>query len=200
MPNDEAKVTGADSDARSQRVELVWNALRGVPDPEIPPVSIVELGMIAQVRIDTEGIDGGAVDGGGIDSGAVDGGAATGGVVVVDLTPTFAGCPALDLIREDIRKAVQGAGEADVKVNVVFDPPWTTDRITEEGRRKLKEFGLAPPGKRCTGGELPDLEKTACPYCDSTNTKVESIFGPTLCRSIHYCDACLQSFEHFKAV
>jgi len=169
-------------DVNAQRIAAVWRALEAVPDPEIPPVSIVELGMIADVRID-------------------------GGAVVVDMTPTFAGCPALDLIREDIRKAAaatasdfKDAGTSEVKVNVVFDPPWTTDRITDEGRRKLKAFGLAPPGARCSGGGMPNLEKTACPYCDSTNTEVESIFGPTLCRSIHYCHACLQSFEHFKAV
>ena len=152
----------------------MWKALTGVPDPEIPPVSVVDLGMIADVRIVDESI-------------------------VINLTPTFAACPALELIRSEIKEATIACGEPRVRVDVVFDPPWTTDRITDEGRRKLKEFGLAPPGERCSGGE-PTIEDVACPLCDSSDTDLESIFGPTLCRSIHYCHRCLQSFEHFKAV
>ncbi len=165
-----ATTSGADRTAK------VWEALRGVTDPEIPVLSILDLGIIAGVRIGREG-------------------------VTVDLTPTFAGCPALDMIRDNIKEAVAGLGETQVTVNIVYDPPWTTDRITEAGRRTLKEFGLAPPGKRCEGGStVPDLERVACPFCDSTDTELESLFGPTLCRSIHYCRGCLQSFEHFKAV
>lgn len=160
----------------ADRTAMVWEALRGVTDPEIPVLSILDLGIIADVRIDSEG-------------------------VTVELTPTFAGCPALDMIRDDIKEAVAKLGDNRVTVNIVYDPPWTTDRITEAGRRTLKEFGLAPPGKRCEGGSsVPDLESVACPFCDSTDTELESLFGPTLCRSIHYCRGCLQSFEHFKAV
>lgn len=161
----------------SPRLQTVWQALQTVADPEIPVISVVDLGIIADVRTDENG-------------------------VVVDMTPTFVGCPALEVMRQDIRSAVEEAGEPKVTVNVVFDPPWTTERVSEEGRRKLKAFGLAPP-RRCCGGEPhdpPRLEKTPCPFCDSENTELESIFGPTLCRSIHYCHACLQSFEHFKAV
>jgi ring-1,2-phenylacetyl-CoA epoxidase subunit PaaD len=164
----------SDEASRSPRIQSAWNALDAVADPEIPTVSIVELGMIADVRDE-------------------------GGRIVVDMTPTFSGCPALDLIKSEIKEALAGANFADVAVNIVYDPPWTTDRITEVGRKKLKEFGLAPPGNRCDGG-MPNLDQTPCPFCDSTNTELESIFGPTLCRSIHYCHACLQSFEHFKAV
>jgi len=87
-----------------------------------------------------------------------------------------------------------------VTVNVVFDPSWTSDRISASGREKLKAFGLAPPGERCSGGSVQTLERTPCPYCNSLDTDLESLFGPTLCRSIHYCRSCLQSFEHFKAV
>lgn len=157
------------------RLDVIHHALETVADPEIPTINIIELGIIAAVRVDDSHIE-------------------------IDMTPTFAGCPALDVIREDISNAVRKTGETDVIVTVVYNPPWTSDRISDEGRRKLKEFGLAPPGPRCTGGALPDLEKTACPHCDSINTDLESIFGPTLCRSIHYCRDCLQSFEHFKAV
>jgi ring-1,2-phenylacetyl-CoA epoxidase subunit PaaD len=154
---------------------VIRRVLETVTDPEIPVVNVIEMGIIADVRIEADG-------------------------VIVDMTPTFVGCPALDVIRESIRAAVTGLGETDVTVNVVFDPPWTTDRINESGRRKLKEFGLAPPGERCSATGSPDLERVACPHCDSSNTELESLFGPTLCRSIHYCHDCLQSFEHFKSV
>ncbi len=172
-PSTKASRPGASGD--KERIEAVWSALEVVADPEIPVINVLDMGIIADVRVEDSRI-------------------------AVDVTPTFVGCPALDVIREDIRQAVLGLGETEVTVNVVFDPPWTTERISDSGRRKLKEFGLAPPVKRCAGGKPPSLEKVPCPYCDSTNTKLESSFGPTLCRSIHYCHQCLQSFEHFKAV
>ena len=172
---------GGHESARTQtrdpdkHTKAIWRALESVTDPEIPVINVIEMGMIADVRVE-------------------------GDRIVVDMTPTFAGCPALEVIRKEIRTAVSAISRCDVTVNVVFEPAWTTDRITEEGRRKLKAFGLAPPGKRCTGDQTPDLKRIPCPFCDSTNTEMESMFGPTLCRSIHYCRDCLQSFEHFKAV
>ncbi len=165
-----------DSALSSEAAERIWSALESVKDPEIPLISVVELGIIADVSTD-------------------------GPAVVVKMTPTFAGCPALDLLREQITRAVAAAGFDDVRVEVVFDPPWSTDRITPEGLRKIKEFGLAPP-ERCgsAGATVEALQRVACPYCDSKDTTLESIFGPTLCRAIHYCNACLQSFEQFKPV
>ncbi|MBK8267470.1 MAG: phenylacetate-CoA oxygenase subunit PaaJ [Planctomycetes bacterium] len=153
----------------------VWRAVESVNDPEIPVLSVVELGIIPDIRIeDTR--------------------------VVVEMCPTFAGCPALDTMRNNIKAAVENAGFNDVQVKVVFDPPWTSDRISVEGLRKLKEFGLAPP-MQCNGSLTEDmLHQITCPFCDSNNTTLESIFGPTLCRSIHYCNDCLQSFEQFKPV
>ena len=162
-------------DTDASRRNTVWRALEQVTDPEIPVITVVEMGMIADVRIGERGVE-------------------------IDMTPTFAGCPALDVIRDGLRQAVLETGEPDVTVRVVFDPPWTTDRISEVGRKKLKAFGLAPPGARCTGGELPNLENAACPFCDSTDTELDTIFGPTLCRSTRYCKSCQQPFEHFKAV
>jgi ring-1,2-phenylacetyl-CoA epoxidase subunit PaaD len=158
------------SDHRESRIHL---ALTSVTDPEIPVLSVIDMGMIAGVRIDE-------------------------GRVTVDVTPTFVGCPAIDRIREDIRTALKALGEHEVAVNIVFHPPWTSDRITETGRRKLQAFGLAPPSREC--GSTGELGKVECPYCGSRQTDLESLFGPTLCRSIHYCRSCLQSFEHFKPV
>lgn len=155
------------------RLRAVWDALESVKDPEIPVLSVVDLGVIADVRIGED-------------------------TVAVDITPTFAGCPAIEVMKRDIHTAVKETGADVVDVRVVYDPPWTSERLTEEGRRKLKEFGLAPPGPRC--GRTPNLDKVPCPFCDSPDTELESMFGPTLCRSIHYCNNCLQSFEHFKPV
>lgn len=154
----------------------IWSALETVTDPEIPVVSVVEMGIVPRVTLGPDG-------------------------VIIEMTPTFAGCPALDVIRENIRHAVQAAGFESVCVNVVHDPPWTSDRITPEGRRKLKLFGLAPPGRACGhDAKVSSLTGISCPYCDSQNTALESIFGPTLCRAIHYCNSCRQSFEQFKPV
>ncbi len=163
----------------SSALDRVWAAVASVTDPEIPVLSVVELGIVPDVRVEADG---------------------NRTHIEVDMCPTFAGCPALEVMAGNIRQAVEAAGFDDVKVNVVFDPPWTSDRISEEGLRKLKAFGLAPP-VRC-GGEVKRemLEHVACPFCDSTNTTLESIFGPTLCRAIHYCNTCLQSFEQFKPV
>ena len=157
-------------------LEIIWKVLESVTDPEIPAVSVVEMGIVTDVFI-------------------------KGRTVTVQMTPTFAGCPALELMHDTMRRAVQGAGYPDVKVETVFDPPWSTDRISEEGRRKLKEFGLAPPA-RCNGSPVTHetLQEVACPFCDSNETVLESLFGPTLCRSIHYCNKCRQSFEQFKPV
>ncbi len=160
----------------TNQIDDIWAALAKVPDPEIPPVSVVDLGMVHDVHVD-------------------------GDTARVRFLPTFAGCPALELIGQSIREAIEQLGFAHVKVEPVFDPAWTTDRITAGGRRKLKEFGLAPPGK--LNGRFVDismLQKVACPYCDSRDTTLESTFGPTLCRAIHYCNACRNSFEQFKPV
>lgn len=163
----------------STSIELaVWDALSSVPDPEIPAVSIVEMGMIKQVDVDGER-------------------------VAVTVLPTFTGCPAIPVIKDDVAAAVAAVeGVGDVLVDFSFDPPWTTDRISAEGRRKLKEFGLAPPT-----GEGPVLitsiglpTHAECPFCGSTNTHNENPFGPTPCRALYYCDDCSNPFEQFKPV
>lgn len=159
-----------------EATKRIWQALASVSDPEIPPLSVLDLGMIPRVAIED-------------------------GVAVVEMTPTFAGCPALDVLRDAIERAVSAAGFERVRVETVFDPPWSTDRITPDGLRKIKEFGLAPPVHCGSAGlTVETLSRVACPLCDSTDTTMESIFGPTLCRSIHYCNACRQSFEQFKPV
>lgn len=154
--------------------EGVWDVLGNIPDPEIPAVSIVDLGIVENVAIE-------------------------GDRVYVKCLPTFVGCPALDVIREDIVSALREIG-TEPTVEYAFDPPWTTDRITDQGRRKLEEYGLAPPNGKSTEGplHLTLLAPSACPFCGSRDTILESPFGPTLCRATAYCRACRNPFEQFK--
>lgn len=144
-------------------------------DPEIPVVSVVELGIIQDVEVGEEG-------------------------VTVTMTPTFAGCPAIALMRENIREQLAALGMGNATVNISLDPPWTSDRITDSGREKLKSIGLAPPARHGGVIEVDLLEGVCCPFCGSTNTTVENPFGPTLCRALYYCNDCQQPFEKFKAL
>ena len=157
--------------------ERVWEALAEIPDPEIPVLSLVDLGVVRDVEVAE-------------------------GRVHVEFTPTFLGCPALEVMRDRMEEAVRAlGGEPDVEV--VQDGSWSSDRITSEGRRKLREAGFAPPAPREAGGPtLVQLQSHAfrCPYCGSTETRLENLFGPTPCRSIRYCTACRQPFEQFKTL
>jgi ring-1,2-phenylacetyl-CoA epoxidase subunit PaaD len=163
-------------------VELaVWEALADVRDPEIPPVSITDLGIVERVEV--------AAD-----------------AVRIELLPTFVGCPALDVIRDDATAAAApAAGGRRVEVRFVYSPPWTSDRITPEGREALRGYGLTPPPPAAEGRTfvpLASLRRTVgaapCPFCGSGDTVVESAFGPTLCRTTHFCRACRNPFEAFK--
>ncbi len=151
----------------------VWDALADVADPEIPAVSVVDLGVIGGVRIGPDGIR-------------------------VELLPTFVGCPAIELMRGQIEKRLAGLAPR-VEVEVSYSEPWTTERITPEGRRKLRESGFAPPASGPVN-LVPLLPVARCPYCDSRRTVLENAFGPTLCRAIYYCTDCRQPFEQFKTV
>lgn len=156
----------------SLKKEIV-RALRGVKDPEIPSISIVDLGMLHSVTVPD-------------------------GDVHIDLLPTFSGCPALDIIEEDVVNAVrQVDGVKKVEVTFIFDPPWTTDRITPQGREALKEYGISPPPANHEPGEPWKID---CPYCGSPYTTMENIFGPTACRSLLYCNHCKNPFEAMKPV
>jgi ring-1,2-phenylacetyl-CoA epoxidase subunit PaaD len=158
--------------------ERVWAALDAVMDPEIPVVSIVEMGMVRGVEV-------------------------TGGRASVTVLPTFTGCPAVPIIKEDVLAAVAGIdGIEDVAVEFSFEPPWTPDRISAEGRIKLKEFGIAPPTG--TGpvliAEIGLPTVAVCPFCGSKSTHNENPFGPTPCRALYYCDSCRNPFELFKPI
>jgi ring-1,2-phenylacetyl-CoA epoxidase subunit PaaD len=153
--------------------DAVWKALEEVSDPEIPTLSVVDLGIIRSVGVDGE-------------------------TVTVAMTPTFAGCPALAVMRAEIKQRLLAAGAQRVEVRLVLAPPWSSDWITSRGRAQLRAAGLAPPPYH--GGAPADVwdAPAVCPYCGSQDTRVTNNFGSTLCRSIYVCDGCRQPFEQFK--
>jgi ring-1,2-phenylacetyl-CoA epoxidase subunit PaaD len=155
----------------------VWAALDELPDPEIPVISLVELGVVRDVRVD-------------------------GTQVSVTLTPTFLGCPALDAMRRALEAKLTELG-AEPVVEIDRGDSWTTDSITPAGREKLRSAGFAPPAPReASAPRLVQLQSKAfrCPYCGSAETRLENLFGPTPCRSIRYCESCRQPFEQFKTI
>ncbi len=156
--------------------EKVMTILETVPDPEIPVISIVDLGIVRRVSV----ID---------------------GVIEIDLTPTYSGCPALDVIPILVAEALAKYDIHDAKIKNVIAPPWTTDWISEEGKEKLRAFGIAPPVANTTDPEslIPIEEKTVlCPRCGSANTTLVSRFGSTPCKAAFKCDDCLDPFDYFK--
>ncbi len=157
--------------------EAVWAALDEIPDPEIPVISLVDLGVIRDVTVD-------------------------GDHVRIEFTPTFLGCPALDAMTRALEASVASLG-AEPEIAVIMDGSWSTDRISVSGREKLRAAGFAPPAPRSAGPTtLVQLQSRAfrCPYCSSTETRLENIFGPTPCRSIRWCESCRQPFEQFKTI
>ena len=151
-------------------------AAGAVLDPEVPVLTIADLGVLRDVTVDADGL------------------------VTVTVTPTYSGCPAMDVIRRDVEDAVRAAGFAAVEVRTVLSPAWTTDWMTEQGRRALADYGIAPPQRRSstTGPILVSLS-VRCPQCGSSDTRELSRFGSTACKSMWACNACLEPFDHFKA-
>lgn len=155
--------------------EIILQILQEVPDPEIPVLTIEDLGIIRDVKIGKKE------------------------QIEVIITPTYSGCPAMDMIEVNIKSALQSAGYNNILVTTVLAPAWTTDWLTEEGKRKLKAYGIAPPigtvSKAALLGEEANIE---CPQCSSTNTKIISQFGSTACKSLFKCLDCLEPFDYFK--
>ena len=176
-----------DKVAVSSRIEQAWQVLHGVPDPEVPAVSVIDLGIVREVqaRSGGEGLD-------------------------VVLTPTYSGCPATEVIEASVREALEQAGLGPVHTTLRRDPAWTTDWISAEGRDKLRAYGIAPPGPADAGGLeagtavlrfVPRAPQAlACPRCNSRDTERLSAFGSTACKALWRCRACREPFEHFKPI
>ena len=169
-----AGATQSSQDARAQRI---WALLAAVPDPEIPVLSIVDLGIVRHVRA---GVDGG---------------------LVVGLTPTYSGCPATDAIREAVRAALDANGHADAQLDEVLSPPWTSEWVSAEGRAKLRAFGIAPPQAALAHPRhLWHAAKVTCPRCGAHDGERISEFGSTPCKAHYRCLACREPFDYFKCI
>jgi ring-1,2-phenylacetyl-CoA epoxidase subunit PaaD len=154
--------------------DTIWQLLTYVQDPEIPTVSVVDLGIVRSVVID-------------------------GKQVILGVTPTYSGCPATELINDLITQTLNFAGYHSIKINQVLSPAWTTDFITQAGREKLKAFGIAPPKGSVNKTSLIDRD-IECPHCASTNTHIVSEFGSTACKALYQCDSCREAFDYFKCI
>ena len=170
--------TATAQDPRPARLQEAWRVLEGVLDPEVPALSVCDLGIVRDVRP-----------------------AATGAGVEVVLTPTYSGCPATELISDSVQQALEQAGHGPVQVTLQRAPAWTTDWISAEGREKLRRYGIAPPGA-CADAQPIHLvaRGITCPRCDSPRTERLSAFGSTACKSLYRCLACREPFEHFRPI
>lgn len=157
------------------RAEDVYAWLEEVKDPEIPVLSLVDLGVITQIDVKGES-------------------------VTVEMTPTFVGCPAMDYMKSEVETVLRKHGIKQPRVEITFRKAWSSDMISEKGKRVLKQFGLAPPPSTKIFADLEILETSTCPRCNGTNTELKNPFGPTLCRAIYYCHDCHEAFEQFKPV
>ena len=156
--------------------DTAWEAAAAVLDPEVPVLTIADLGVLRDVDVTDDG------------------------TAVITITPTYSGCPAMDVIRHDVETAVRDAGFDRVEVRTVLSPAWTTDWMTERGKRALKGFGIAPPSRRTSGNGTVLLQiSVRCPQCGSARTRETSRFGSTACKSLWVCDDCREPFDHFKA-
>jgi ring-1,2-phenylacetyl-CoA epoxidase subunit PaaD len=173
-------VTTGAADLREQRV---WDELARIADPEIPAISLVDLGVIGSVAVNDE-------------------------LARVEILPTFVGCPAVEIMRGEVAERIRALDVSDrVEVEITYQPPWTSERITPTGRERLRRSGFAPPHVGPTVADVASgLEELAvlpiaeCPYCGSRNTTLDNPFGPTLCRAIYHCADCRQPFEQMKRV
>lgn len=157
-------------------VDAVWSLLEQIKDPEIPVLSIVDLGIVRDVAVDNE-------------------------QVTITITPTYTGCPAMDMIAASIRMELMANGFRNVKVESVISPAWTTDWMTEKGKQQLREYGIAPPNPRqqvCNDKLFAPDEAVQCPHCDSWHTRRISEFGSTACKALYQCEDCLEPFDYFK--
>lgn len=160
--------------------DSLWSILSEVYDPEIPVLNVVDMGIVRSVEMDSDKI-------------------------TVTITPTYSGCPAMNEIENEIRKKLTETGVVLFDIRTDFSEVWTTEWMTQEAKQKLKEYGIAPPGKTISNDEfltgLKNSQKIVpCPWCDSLDTFMQSEFGSTACKSQHYCNECDQPFEHFKCI
>jgi ring-1,2-phenylacetyl-CoA epoxidase subunit PaaD len=154
----------------------IWKLLEGISDPEVPVLSVIDLGIVRSVKIQEDQIH-------------------------ITITPTYSGCPAMGVIEQDIKEKLSKEGFTKFKIDTVLTPAWTTDWISEEGRKKLKLYGIAPPENEPDKSVLfADPVKVQCPKCGSRDTRMVSQFGSTACKAHYQCNSCLEPFDYFKCL
>lgn len=156
----------------------LWDRLHQVKDPEIPVIDVIEMGIVRAIKQDHD-------------------------TVTVTITPTYSGCPAMDMISKEIKANLRQQGCSKVEVETVLAPAWTTDWMSETAKEKLREYGIAPPKATCSAVQSPFEQpnmQVACPACGSASTELRSRFGSTPCKAQHYCNGCHQPFESFKCI
>lgn len=171
-------MVSADATLDDPRVARAWDVLAGVMDPEVPVLSVVDLGIVRDVRAGADGL-------------------------AIDLTPTYTGCPATAAIRLDVENAIEAAGLGRPRVALVNSPAWTTDWIRPDARERLRVYGIAPPTGKASAMRTALFAAdpaVACPRCGSADTRKTSQFGSTACKALYACNACAEPFEHFKCI
>jgi ring-1,2-phenylacetyl-CoA epoxidase subunit PaaD len=160
---------------KSIAAQDVWEYLRDIPDPEVPVINIVELGIARDVKVEND-------------------------KVIVSITPTYSGCPAMKVIEHDIITMLKEKGISKVEIKMVYAPVWTTDWLTDAAKEKLRIYGIAPPEKTSIDKSLLTLHPKVirCPRCNSANTSLISQFGSTACKALYRCDDCKEPFDYFK--
>ena len=158
--------------------DKIWALLEEIPDPEIPVLSIHDLGIVRKIdEINNE--------------------------IIVTITPTYSGCPAMNVFEADIVSTLNKYGYDNVSIKTIYDPPWTTDWLSEEAKKKLQDYGIAPPEQKTTDKNallVDDRRSVTCPQCKSTNSKMISQFGSTACKSLYQCNDCMEPFDYFKCI
>ena len=160
-----------------QTLEHIYKLLSEIPDPEIPVISIVELGVIRDVSLNNESIE-------------------------VKITPTYSGCPAMKQMEDDVRKKLSDAGFNQIQITMIYNPAWTTDWLSEDAKTKLQNYGIAPPEEKTTDKSflLGNAKQITCPRCKSKQTAMVSQFGSTACKALYKCNSCLEVFDYFKCL
>ena len=164
-------------DALKIEEQKIWQLLETITDPEVPVLSIIDLGIIRAVEIDASN------------------------KIKITVTPTYTGCPAVDVINMNIRMVLLENGFNNIEIKNVLSPAWTTDWMTEQGKQKLKAYGIAPPNTKqivCTVDAFQEEEAVQCPHCNSYNTQLVSRFGSTACKALYKCNECMEPFDYFK--
>jgi ring-1,2-phenylacetyl-CoA epoxidase subunit PaaD len=162
--------------SRKEEILKIWSILEDVNDPEVPVLSVRDLGIVRDVKLNPEGVE-------------------------VVITPTYSGCPAMDTIRTQIRMVLLEHGYDNVRISTVLSPAWTTDWMSDRGKEKLRSYGIAPPTPRqqvCNTKLFHREEAIACPQCNSYNTRMISEFGATACKALYLCEDCKEPFDYFK--